>query len=97
MLSPQQHAVKPDGVSRSRSAEERTVNRYPAPCATCGARVPANGGTLERAGGRWTVRHLECHASGRAEVITVRTAGWTGTRNRHGRCEDAPCCGCCSF
>ena len=81
MLSPQQHAVKPDGVSRSRSAEERT----------------ANGGTLERAGGRWTVRHLECHASGRAEVMTVRTAGWTGTRNRHGRCEDAPCCGCCSF
>jgi hypothetical protein len=27
----------------------------------------------------------------------VTSTGWRGTRNRNGRCEDAPCCGCCSF
>jgi hypothetical protein len=31
-------------------------------------------------------------------VTTVRTSsGWTGTRNAAGRCEDAPCCGCCTY
>lgn len=27
----------------------------------------------------------------------VTSTGWRGYRNRRGRCEDAPCCGCCSF
>ena len=27
----------------------------------------------------------------------VRTSGGTFYRNRNGRCEDAPCCGCCTF
>lgn len=31
-------------------------------------------------------------------LSVVRTSsGWTGTRNNRGRCEDAPCCGCCTF
>ena len=31
-------------------------------------------------------------------VTTYRTnSGWTGTRNARGRCEDAPCCGCCTY
>lgn len=25
------------------------------------------------------------------------SSGWVGYRNRNGRCEDAPCCGCCTF
>lgn len=25
------------------------------------------------------------------------SSGQTATRNRRGRCEDAPCCGCCTF
>lgn len=34
----------------------------------------------------------------RAGVSCVRTSsGWSGTRNSRGRCEDAPCCGCCTF
>jgi hypothetical protein len=27
----------------------------------------------------------------------VRTSGGTFYRNHNGRCEDAPCCGCCTF
>lgn len=27
----------------------------------------------------------------------VTSTGWVGYRNRRGRCEDAPCCGCCTF
>jgi len=27
----------------------------------------------------------------------VTSSGWRGIRNRAGRCEDAPCCGCCTF
>lgn len=27
----------------------------------------------------------------------VTSTGWRGIRNRSGRCEDAPCCGCCTF
>lgn len=35
--------------------------------------------------------------SNRARVHTFRTSsGWSGTRNARGRCEDAPCCGCCT-
>lgn len=33
-----------------------------------------------------------------APVSTVvRTSGGTFYRNARGRCEDAPCCGCCTF
>lgn len=36
-------------------------------------------------------------SSGR-RVHTFRTSsGWTGTQNVRGRCEDAPCCGCCTY
>ena len=27
----------------------------------------------------------------------ITSSGWRGIRNRLGRCEDAPCCGCCTF
>ncbi len=34
----------------------------------------------------------------RRGLTVVRTSsGWSGTRNARGRCEDAPCCGCCTF
>ena len=28
---------------------------------------------------------------------TFKTSGGTFYRNRNGRCEDAPCCGCCTI
>ncbi len=29
-------------------------------------------------------------------LTVIRTSGGTFTQNSRGRCEDAPCCGCCS-
>jgi hypothetical protein len=34
--------------------------------------------------------------SSRYRSYEVRTSGGTFYRNYNGRCEDAPCCGCCS-
>jgi len=37
-------------------------------------------------------------ARARSGVVTYRTSsGHVDTRNARGRCEDAPCCGCCTF
>jgi hypothetical protein len=73
------------------------VNKYRATCGTCGATVPPSGGRLERRGRRWVVRHLACAESGRPEVVEFRfSSGERMYQNARGRCEDAPCCGCCS-
>jgi hypothetical protein len=72
------------------------INKYPSQCETCGTRVPANGGTLHKQGRRWVVQHLSCQSSGQPEVVSFRTSGASWTQNRRGRCEDAPCCGCCT-
>ena len=74
-----------------------TPNRYPAPCAACGATVPAHGGRLSKVGRTWTVYHLACEAGAPAVVEFRLASGATMIRNRRGRCEDAPCCGCCTF
>lgn len=74
------------------------VNRYASPCVVCGARVPARGGSLSKSGGRWEVSHLACAESGEPRVIvTTFSSGESVYQNSRGRCEDAPCCGCCSY
>jgi hypothetical protein len=78
------------------------VNRYAGACGTCGGEVPANGGVIEarRLGPKvrgWVVRHTACAEAGEPAVMTIRTAGGTFIRNARGRCEDAPCCGCCTI
>lgn len=67
------------------------VNKFPALCEVCDCTVPTNGGKLEHRRGRWEVRHLSC-ADGQPRVVQLGDA----TQNINGRCEDAPCCGCCS-
>lgn len=32
----------------------------------------------------------------RQGLTVIRTSGGTWTQNSRGRCEDAPCCGCCT-
>ena len=52
-----------------------------------------------KSGGRWVGAHLACSDAGAPSVIEVYIPS-TGTRlyqNSGGRCEDAPCCGCCTF
>jgi hypothetical protein len=75
------------------------VNKHPIRCCYCKAEVPAGGGNIWRWRGRWYGAHLACKREKRAEVSTVYFPS-TGTElhfNRNGRCEDAPCCGCCSY
>ena len=75
----------------------KRVNKYPGRCYYCGATVPANGGHIWKVGRKWAVAHLDCDEHGEARVIEVRfSSGETMTVNSRGRCEDAPCCGCCS-
>jgi hypothetical protein len=77
------------------------TNKYPAKCSKCGCHVPTNGGVLtgsKREG--WSVAHLACENAApgsEPRVIEVRfNSGAVLTQNRRGRCEDAPCCGCCT-
>lgn len=56
--------------------------RYPGRCADCGGGIHA-GETIRKARGRRGYAHAECEA----HEPTYK--------ERHGRCEDAPCCGCC--
>jgi len=72
------------------------VNKYPGPCGVCAARVPAKGGTLRKIDGVWRPIHLACE-KGEAGVISIVIGDQSFTRNRRGRCEDAPCCGCCNI
>jgi len=73
-----------------------TVNRYAADCFECGGPVAAKAGTLTKAGRAWRVRHLACDTGPGVSVIRF-SSGATEIRNRNGRCEDAPCCGCCTI
>lgn len=72
-----------------------STNRYPAHCYYCGNRVPAQSGSLFRSGRLWKVAHTSCERGER--VSTVVIGGTEYTRNARGRCEDAPCCGCCTI
>lgn len=77
------------------------TNKYPAKCASCGVRVAAKSGSLTKINRRWVVRHLACQTQ--PSVTHARFYGGSGPgtyadvyQNSGGRCEDAPCCGCCS-
>jgi len=41
--------------------------------------------------------YADAASAGRGVSYEVRTSGGTFYRNRNGRCEDAPCCGCCTI
>ncbi len=74
------------------------TNRFSGQC-DCGNDVPAGQGTLYRSRNRrWRILCASCAPKANPELICVQTSsGWSGTRNARGRCEDAPCCGCCTF
>lgn len=73
------------------------TNKYPAACTVCGNTVPANGGTLSKRGRAWRVTHPACGSGDPAVTSITLNSGITLTRNARGACEDAPCCGCCTF
>jgi len=63
--------------------------RFAATCRDCGAELPA--GSRARFYGRGRVYGTTCHAN--AGENSPRASRYP-SRPR-GRCEDAPCCGCC--
>ncbi len=74
-----------------------SVNKYAGKCHYCGNHVPANAGILSGRRGNWRVSHLSCDSVQGARVVaTTFSSGETVIQNSNGRCEDAPCCGCCS-
>ena len=86
------------------------VNRYKGKCTFCGQVVKARKGLLLGRRGAYSVAHNSCYEAapdneGEATalalsrsnvVVTTFSSGKSVYRNRRGRCEDAPCCGCCS-
>ena len=80
------------------------VNKYRGYCPYCNAPVAPYAGTLirkdtrGRKDGKWAPAHLSCASNGSAQVNVISfSSGATFTRNTRGRCEDAPCCGCCTI
>lgn len=71
------------------------TNPMPTACGLCGLKIPQNGGTFDTQS--QTFRHLACQKNGRASVAEVRFAGESYIQNIAGKCEDAPCCGCCTI
>jgi len=75
------------------------VNRYRGTCSYCGGKVAARAGTCFKTAGGWAVAHLACAAKKEPAVINCYSpvTGNSWSMNRNGYCEDAPCCGCCTF
>lgn len=72
-------------------------NKYPGTCHYCRNHVPAKAGKVWRFKGRWYVAHHDCsNGKGKRIVVSRFSSGEEVYQNSRGRCEDAPCCGCCS-
>jgi len=76
------------------------ANRYPGTCYYCNGHVAKNAGVIfEKKYARgFHVAHLACHDAGAPQVVTAYfpSTGQSMSVNARGRCEDAPCCGCCT-
>jgi hypothetical protein len=76
------------------------INKYAGSCAMCGERVGSGSGQLRKQGRRWEVYHLDCFVKSEPSEPQIAYARFSSGavvyQNKRGRCEDAPCCGCCS-
>lgn len=71
-------------------------NRYAGVCTKCSKRVAPYSGIATKPQGarRYQVAHTDCKA---VSVTHFPSTGQTIWQSTSGRCEDAPCCGCCSY
>lgn len=69
--------------------------RFRGACRGCSA--PVRPGQVIVTGGKGRTYHQDC--KGQTEITTIYfpSSGQTIYRNVRGTCEDAPCCGCCTF
>ena len=81
------------------------IARYPGKCARTGAAIRP-GDTITFTPARKAVLVQRMHGDGRDNVTPYTSdvfvfSGEDGSRafyrNKAGRCEDAPCCGCCTI
>ena len=78
-------------TKRNGSAKEVTIERVLSTAdgvSVCAIRDDGNARRPARKGRR---------SGRRVSTYYSPTSGFSGTRNSAGRCEDAPCCGCCTF
>lgn len=78
---------------------KRMKARYAGKCGECGGRFPA-GASIDydrNAPKGLKSFHADCGASDENPVVESTTASGTFYQRSGGRCEDAPCCGCCTF
>lgn len=69
------------------------IARYTSRCTSCHGTIN-RGDVIVYDRRRRVSAHADCAPH---NVVTFRTSGGTFYRNARGRCEDAPCCGCCTI
>ena len=79
-------------------AARRMTAKYPGKCIDTGRQINV-GDTIDfiRGAGAVLVQSATADSEGRYVSDVFRTSGGTFYRNKKGRCEDAPCCGCCTI
>jgi hypothetical protein len=66
-------------------------------CSVCGGAGQLHGGrNCPQCDGTGAASVAQ-YARSRNRVNVIQTSGGTFYRNANGRCEDAPCCGCCTI
>lgn len=69
--------------------------KFPGACRGCSN--PVIPGDIIIFGGRGRTFHVDCKGKKKITTIYFPSTGNTVYRNARGTCEDAPCCGCCTF
>ena len=79
------------------------TSKYSGTCRQCGDSFPAGASiNYDKTGGRGRkAEHVDCDTAASypqdRPIIEITTASGTFYQRSGGRCEDAPCCGCCTF
>ena len=78
------------------------INKYAGACVACDKSVgPGEGSVYKNPGERrWRIyceRDSMNYSTHAVSNVIHFSSGETFYRNKNGRCEDAPCCGCCTI
>jgi len=77
--------------------QKNMIAKYPGKCAISGSPIRVGDNITDDTVARKAF--FREHDDSRVNFITLNNQGTykTFTRNSRGRCEDAPCCGCCTI
>ena len=90
-------AYRREDDERPLRGPRRMTARYPGKCIDTGKAIQV-GDTIDYRAGEGAVLVQPANADSEGKYVSdvFRTSGGTFYRNKAGRCEDAPCCGCCN-